>query len=114
MHPGEVNKIREFEASPNLIVTHSDAPELFVWNVDTQANKVSGKAAEEGGSMTHSKPDLVLVGHEENAEFALAVHRQVFHVASGGKDQQAGPRRSSPHGLLIVHLYTLVASSSLA
>ena len=35
-----------------------------------------------------SKPDLVLVGHEENAEFALAVHRESFHVASGGKDRQ--------------------------
>jgi hypothetical protein len=42
----------------------------------------------------------ILVGHEENAEFALAVHRQVFHVASGGKDQQAGPRHSPPDGWL--------------
>jgi hypothetical protein len=44
-----------------------------------------GVVAREGPK---SKPDLVLVGHEENAEFALAVHRQSFHVASGGKDRQ--------------------------
>ena len=109
VHPGEVNKIREFEASPNFIVTHTDAPELFLWNVDTQeGNKVSAKhnaaaaaAAAAAGvvgegdrpvepakaSPRRSKPDLVLVGHEENAaQFALAVHRESFHVISGGKD----------------------------
>ena len=98
VHPGEVNKIREFEASPNFIVTHTDAPELFVWNVDTQENyKAPKSSSSAAGSEAadavaregpKSTPDLVLVGHEENAEFALAVHRYSFHVASGGKDCQ--------------------------
>ena len=39
IHPGEVNKIREFEASPELFVTHTDAPELFVWNADSQPHR---------------------------------------------------------------------------
>ena len=96
VHPGEVNKIREFDASPNFIVTHTDAPELFVWNVDTQQSykAKSGAAAGGGAAEGHARedpkstPDLVLVGHEENAEFALALHRESFHVASGGKDRQ--------------------------
>ena len=89
IHPGEVNKIREFEASPELFVTHTDAPELFVWNSDTQPHRKTGPSMdpEKEGATDHSVPDLVLVGHEENAEFALAVHRERFHVASGGKDQ---------------------------
>ena len=89
IHPGEVNKIREFEASPELFVTHTDAPELFVWNADSQPHRKTGPNidTEKDGATTPSTPDLVLVGHEENAEFALAVHRERFHVASGGKDQ---------------------------
>ena len=96
IHPGEVNKIREFEASPNLLVTHTDAPELFVWDVDKQPHRKTGGIAGAGGSagdtppapLDPSKPDLVLTGHEENAEFALAVRADAFEVASGGKDQK--------------------------
>ena len=35
-NPGEVNKIREYEKAPHIVVTHSDCPELYVWNTDTQ------------------------------------------------------------------------------
>ena len=96
IHPGEVNKIREFEARPSLLVTHTDAPELFVWDTETQPHRKTGasalvSAAEPGGSEADranepSVPDLALVGHEENAEFALAVRHDAFEVASGGKD----------------------------
>ena len=93
IHPGEVNKIREFESQPNLVVTHTDAPELFVWDTDKQPHRKTGPSAadakdERDRTGAPSKPDLVLVGHEENAEFALAVCRETFDVASGGKDAQ--------------------------
>ena len=89
IHPGEVNKIREFEAHPSLLVTHTDAPELFVWDTETQPHRKTGASVSEPDSANEpSKPDLALVGHEENAEFALAVRRDAFEVASGGKDAQ--------------------------
>jgi histone-binding protein RBBP4 len=44
-----VNKIREVPQHPEVIVTHTDAPELYVWNTQTQPNaqrdKVRGTAA---------------------------------------------------------------------
>ena len=103
IHPGEVNKMREFQASPNLLVTHTDAPELLVWNTETQPHRKTGPAAqrdapnggrgEDGelcpiaGALKPSRPDLVLRGHGDDAEFALDVHREGFKVASGGKDR---------------------------
>ena len=45
IHPGEVNKIREFEARPSLLVTHTDAPELFVWDTETQPHRKTGASA---------------------------------------------------------------------
>ena len=91
IHPGEVNKIREFEARPSLLVTHTDAPELFVWDTETQPHRktiASAADSEADRERAPSTPDLALVGHEENAEFALAVRRDAFEVASGGKDAQ--------------------------
>ena len=102
IHPGEVNKMREFESRPELLVTHTDAPELLFWNTDTQPHRKTTAAASsapaapagakapalDAQSLAPSKPDLVLVGHEENAEFALAVRRDAPDVASGGKDQK--------------------------
>lgn len=32
----QVNKIREVPQQPSLVVTHTDAPELYLWNMDTQ------------------------------------------------------------------------------
>jgi histone-binding protein RBBP4 len=34
----QVNKIREVPQHPEVIVTHTDAPELYVWNTQTQPN----------------------------------------------------------------------------
>ena len=101
IHPGEVNKMREFESRPELLVTHTGS-ELLFWNTDTQPHRKttaaasSAPAAPAGAKPPRStrspsppsKPDLVLVGHEENAEFALAVRRDAPDVASGGKDQK--------------------------
>eukprot|EP00854_Cymbomonas_tetramitiformis_P028913 gene28913-35921_t len=79
-HPGEVNKIRECPLHPHLVVTHTDAPELYLWNVNTQPG-----AKGDSKSLVPS-PDLVLVGHKENAEFALSLSPVAPRVCSGGKD----------------------------
>ena len=82
-HPGEVNKIREVNgvAPAELVVTHSDCPEVFVWNLGAQPDR-SGD-----GNKEPSVPNCLLVGHTANAEFALATAAASPAVASGGKDK---------------------------
>lgn len=73
IHPmGEINKIRECPSHPELVATHSDTPEVFVWNVDRDRA---------GGT-----PDLTLTGHTEQARFALSWATEGACVASGGED----------------------------
>ena len=111
-HPGEVNKIRDIftgaghekrcPPSPSVslgewetqagrragcekdwVATHSDCPEVFVWNIENQPNRCEkGPTA----STELSRPDLKLVGHKKNAEFALATSITAPIVASGGTD----------------------------
>lgn len=81
IHPGEVNKIMDLPQNSSLIITHTDAPELLVWNIETQQDR-TGDSSEKS-----SKPDLTLTGHKDNAEFAMAVTSSAPLVASGGKDQ---------------------------
>ena len=82
-HPGEVNKIREVNgvAPAEVVVTHSDCPEVFVWNMGAQPDR-SGDPNKEP-----SAPSCMLVGHTANAEFALATAAHSPAVASGGKDK---------------------------
>eukprot|EP00898_Chlorokybus_atmophyticus_P005036 jgi/Chlat1/5533/Chrsp369S05397 len=80
-HPGEVNRIRECPHAASLVATHTDAPEVYIWNVDTQPEcKLTSNP-------TASRPDLVLSGHEANAEFALSLSKVAPSVISGGKDR---------------------------
>ncbi|KAK9843200.1 hypothetical protein WJX74_008572 [Apatococcus lobatus] len=82
LHPGEVNKIRECPSHPAIVVTHTDAPQLYVWNVGRQRNRLGDK----GNRGKLSEPDLTLLGHTDNAEFALGMANPEPLVASGGKD----------------------------
>lgn len=81
IHPGEVNRIRELPQNKNIVATHTDSPEVLIWDVETQPNRhaVIGAAT--------SRPDLTLIGHSENAEFALAMCPIEPFVLSGGKDK---------------------------
>nr|GMC58910.1 WD-40 repeat-containing protein MSI4-like [Ipomoea batatas] len=81
IHPGEVNRIRELPQNKNIVATHTDSPEVLIWDVETQPNRhaVLGAVA--------SRPDLTLIGHSENAEFALAMCPTEPFVLSGGKDK---------------------------
>ncbi|WIA34025.1 hypothetical protein OEZ86_012406 [Tetradesmus obliquus] len=84
VHPGEVNKIREVPQHPEVIVTHTDAPELYVWNTQTQPNAHRDKDTKKW--VTNSA-DVKLVGHEKDALFPLATCSAAPLVASGGTDK---------------------------
>ncbi|OMO70796.1 hypothetical protein CCACVL1_18656 [Corchorus capsularis] len=81
IHPGEVNRIRELPQNSKIVATHTDSPDVLIWDVEAQPNRqpVLGAA--------FSRPDLILRGHQENAEFALAMCPKEPFVLSGGKDK---------------------------
>lgn len=79
-HAGEVNVLREFPVRPQLVCTHTDAKEVYVWDLNAQPALTKSNANAE------PKPDIVLVGHEKDAEFALSVSANRTQVASGGQD----------------------------
>eukprot|EP00897_Mesotaenium_endlicherianum_P003519 jgi/Mesen1/3195/ME000185S02336 len=77
-HPGEVNRIREMSEDKHIVATHTDSQDVLVWNTRTQPDR----RGEDGSS----RPDLVLTGHTQNAEFALATSPAGHQVLSGGRD----------------------------
>ncbi|ONM38808.1 WD-40 repeat-containing protein MSI4, partial [Zea mays] len=90
VHPGEmvdalfvflpckqVNRIRELPQNSKIIATHTDSPDVLVWDVEAQPNRHAVLGASE------SRPDLILTGHQENAEFALAMCPAEPYVLSG-------------------------------
>ncbi|AQK97801.1 WD-40 repeat-containing protein MSI4 [Zea mays] len=81
VHPGEVNRIRELPQNSKIIATHTDSPDVLIWDVEAQPNRHAVLGASE------SRPDLILTGHKENAEFALAMCPAEPYVLSGGKDK---------------------------
>ncbi|GIL85595.1 hypothetical protein Vretimale_13300 [Volvox reticuliferus] len=101
-HPGEVNKVRELPQHPEIVVTHTDSPQLYVWNMDrqpdrrpppaglatikTRSSRDRGAGGDKSGSEPDSQPDLVLVGHEDDAQFPLACSAGAPRVGSGGND----------------------------
>ncbi|KAF8093568.1 hypothetical protein N665_0383s0192 [Sinapis alba] len=76
-----VKKIRELPQNSKIVATHTDTPDVLIWDVETQPNRhaVLGVA--------NSLPDLILTGHQDNAEFALAMCPTEPFVLSGGKDK---------------------------
>ncbi|KAL3829984.1 hypothetical protein ACJIZ3_018786 [Penstemon smallii] len=92
LHPGEssgfvkVNRIRELPQNKNIVATHTDCPEVLIWDIEAQPNRQAVLGA------TESRPDLVLSGHQDNAEYALAMCPAEPFVLSGdevltGKDK---------------------------
>ncbi|KAE9588097.1 putative transcription factor WD40-like family [Lupinus albus] len=81
VHPGEVNRIRELPQNNKIVATHTDSPVVYIWDVETQPNRNAALGAHP------SRPDLVLTGHQENAEFALGMCPTEPFVLSGGKDK---------------------------
>nr|AFK36675.1 unknown [Medicago truncatula] len=81
IHPGEVNRIRELPQNSKIVATHTDSPDVLIWDVESQPNRHAVLGA------TNSRPDLILTGHQDNAEFALAMCPTQPYVLSGGKDK---------------------------
>ncbi|KAG4143569.1 hypothetical protein ERO13_D06G198900v2 [Gossypium hirsutum] len=81
IHPGEVNRIRELPQNSKIVATHTDSPDVLIWDVEAQPNRHAVLGAAD------SRPDLILTGHQENAEFALAMCPTEPFVLSGGKDK---------------------------
>ncbi|KAI4344513.1 hypothetical protein L6164_011730 [Bauhinia variegata] len=81
IHPGEVNRIRELPQNSKIVATHTDSPDVLIWDVESQPNRHAVLGA------TNSRPDLILTGHQDNAEFALAMCPTEPYVLSGGKDK---------------------------
>ncbi|XP_052182469.1 WD-40 repeat-containing protein MSI4-like [Diospyros lotus] len=81
IHPGEVNRIRELPQSSKIVATHTDSPDVLIWDVEAQPNRHAVLGAQD------SRPDLILTGHQDNAEFALAMCPIEPFVLSGGKDK---------------------------
>ncbi|KAK4427335.1 WD-40 repeat-containing protein MSI4 [Sesamum alatum] len=81
LHPGEVNRIRELPQNNYIVATHTDSPDVLIWDIEGQSNRqcVAGAKA--------SRPDLILTGHQDNAEFALSMCSVEPFVLSGGKDK---------------------------
>ncbi|PWA52717.1 WD40 repeat-containing protein [Artemisia annua] len=77
----KLNRIRELPQNSKIVATHTDSPDVLIWDVEAQPNSHAVLGAAE------SRPDLILTGHEENAEFALAMCRSEPFVLSGGKDK---------------------------
>ncbi|KAB5514198.1 hypothetical protein DKX38_028104 [Salix brachista] len=78
IHPGEVNRIRELPQNSKIVATHTDSPDVLIWDVEAQPNRHAVLGA------TNSRPDLILTGHQDNAEFALAMCPTDPYVLSGG------------------------------
>ncbi|WOG99155.1 hypothetical protein DCAR_0518503 [Daucus carota subsp. sativus] len=81
LHPGEVNRIRELPQNSNIVATHTDSPDVLIWDIESQPSRQA--------TLGHpvSRPDLILTGHKDNAEFALAMSPTEPFVLSGGKDR---------------------------
>ena len=89
VHPGEVNKVVSIPV-PNfrhVVATHTDSPEVYIWNFNTQPNREEDLREGEG-QVDASVADAVLVGHEDNAEFAMGTSGVKPLIASGGKDMK--------------------------
>ena len=42
-HLPQVNKIREIPQHPDLVVTHTDSPEVYLWNMEKQPSRSRDK-----------------------------------------------------------------------
>ena len=87
-HPGEINRIRLLQQRPDVVLTHTDSPRVYVWDFERQPTK-----AVKLNCRPHV-PDVQLLGHDEAGDpanplyFALDTAAAEPRVISGGPDQR--------------------------
>jgi len=64
IHEGEVNVIEPLGKDDNIVATHTDAPDVNLFNIRNQRSR---KVQSHRGA-TPNVPDLTLSGHEETGE----------------------------------------------
>ena len=74
--------MRVWPKNRSILATHSDSKKVFVWDMNSQ-NSVKEKV-----KLPASTPDLILEGHEDTADYALAWSSVAPILASGGKDKK--------------------------
>ncbi|VAH62629.1 unnamed protein product [Triticum turgidum subsp. durum] len=82
IHPGEVNRIRELPQNSRIIATHTDSPDVLIWDVESQPNRHAVLGA------TDSRPDLILRGDSSKSEASPG--------ASGSKHSKTANEKDSP------------------
>ncbi|CAI9761160.1 unnamed protein product [Fraxinus pennsylvanica] len=88
---------RGLPQNSKIVATYTNSPDVLLWDVESQPNRhpVLGASA--------SCPDLVLTGHQDNAEFALAMCPAEPFVLSGASDYVTGElnfRLYAPYSML--------------
>ena len=82
IHPGEINSLRVWPKNRRILATHSDSKKVYLWDI------VAQKTVKDKFKMPANTPDLILEGHEEVADYALAWSPVAPILASGGKDKK--------------------------
>ena len=89
-HPGEINRIKALHQQPDVVLTHTDSPRVYVWDFLRQPNRIVKM------NCRPHVPDLQLLGHSEEVDgagghpmyFALDTAQGDARVISGGPDHQ--------------------------
>ena len=74
--------MRVWDKNRRLIATQSDSRKVYLWDI------VSQGSVKDKMKMAASTPDLILEGHEDVADYALAWSPTAPIIASGGKDKK--------------------------
>ncbi|CAL6364639.1 unnamed protein product [Bathycoccus prasinos] len=111
IHPGEVNNMRSFGSlNPDVLVTHTDSEELYVWDVKRQPGRSfkECRVRNDDANYKPSTPDLILSGHTEFAEFALDCHAKDANAAvdSSNRNGKVKTSESGVEGVRLNAQYT--------
>jgi len=81
IHPGEVNSFKCWPRNRRIIASHSDLPEIYIWDINLQQSSSHKHKAEA------SQANMILLGHDAPPTYALAWSDSATPVlASGGRD----------------------------
>ena len=86
----QINKIKDLGTPPenNIVVTHSDAKELFLWNVETQPDRVSQKVSMLTGTCfsdgKHSTSSAIWLRQQHPGVYQHTMHHaEICNCTSG-------------------------------